>query len=205
MKTNSILLLLCIVLLSSCAGKFGVMKRRYNKGFYVSVSGERKNSQVVEEHKKALRPARADMVQPEKKVENSFQATALKAENHAPAEERRAEARSNSGPVASAGAPLKAAPSVVRSLAAIKEIQKAGSETSSESGDGDTDLILLVILAIFIPPLAVYLKDKAVSKWFWIVLILSLLGLVGWWVFPFAALAWLLAVIFAILYVLDKL
>jgi uncharacterized membrane protein YqaE (UPF0057 family) len=39
----------------------------------------------------------------------------------------------------------------------------------------DTDLALLVILAIIIPPLAVYLKDDSFSTRFWIDLVLTLL------------------------------
>src|SRR4051812_9065904 len=42
MKTKSILILICIGLMTSCSSKFGVMKRRYNKGFYVSVSHDTK-------------------------------------------------------------------------------------------------------------------------------------------------------------------
>lgn len=47
---------------------------------------------------------------------------------------------------------------------------------SSDTKKGaDDDMILLIILAIFIPPLAVYLKEDAITKTFWVNLILTLL------------------------------
>lgn len=72
---------------------------------------------------------------------------------------------------------------------------------------GDTDkedikLILLVILAIFIPPLAVYLKNESIDKWFWITLILCLLSFTAFF-FIFGGAFWLIAVIIALLYVFD--
>lgn len=76
--------------------------------------------------------------------------------------------------------------------------------SSDATTGGDTELILLVILAIIIPPLGVYLKDGSVSTMFWITLILCLLG-GGWlwgWGFFFGGF-WGIAAILALLYVLD--
>ena len=44
------------------------------------------------------------------------------------------------------------------------------------SGAADTDTILLVILAIFIPPLAMFLYEGSITNRFWISLLLTLLG-----------------------------
>lgn len=76
---------------------------------------------------------------------------------------------------------------------------KKGSSTTA----GDVDLVILVILAIFIPPLAVYLKEGATSR-FVLDLILALIGVVGWWIFPFAGLAYLAAIIYALIIVLGR-
>lgn len=49
-----------------------------------------------------------------------------------------------------------------------KAAKKAGQET-------DTNTLLLVILAILLPPLAVYLYEKEINNRFWISLLLTLL------------------------------
>ena len=56
--------------------------------------------------------------------------------------------------------------------------------------DTETDQVLLAILAILLPPLAVYLKEEEVNSKFWISLILTLLF-------------WIPGVIFALLVVFD--
>ncbi|MFN3341828.1 MAG: YqaE/Pmp3 family membrane protein [Flavobacteriales bacterium] len=85
------------------------------------------------------------------------------------------------------------------------EAEKVEAEKNHDATNGaDTNTILLVILALFIPPLAVFLKDGAVSTMFWITLILCLIG-GGWlwgWGYYFGGL-YLIAIILALLYVLD--
>jgi uncharacterized membrane protein YqaE (UPF0057 family) len=65
-----------------------------------------------------------------------------------------------------------------------KKAKKAGKEPS-------TNTLLLVILAILLPPLAVYLHEGAINNKFWISLILTLLF-------------FLPGVIYALVVVLDK-
>jgi uncharacterized membrane protein YqaE (UPF0057 family) len=75
----------------------------------------------------------------------------------------------------------------------IKEAKKVLKEYKAEKRAGreaDTSLLLLVILAILLPPLAVYLKEGEINSRFWISLILTLLF-------------WIPGVIFALLIVLD--
>ena len=55
-----------------------------------------------------------------------------------------------------------------KELKRIKAERKAGNEPS-------TSTVLLVILAIILPPLAVYLHEGVINKRFWISLILTLL------------------------------
>lgn len=67
--------------------------------------------------------------------------------------------------------------------------------------DVDTNTLILVILAILLPPLAVYLHEQETNTKFWVTLLLFLLGLVGAFLF-----SWLLifaAVVYALLVVLD--
>lgn len=78
----------------------------------------------------------------------------------------------------------------------LKKMQKAPA--------GDVELILLVILALVLPPLAVYLYEGATQR-FWIDLILALIGFgVGFWLL--SGLGWicgLVSVIYALLIVLE--
>ena len=76
----------------------------------------------------------------------------------------------------------------------LKDAKKLLKEYKAEKKAGhredDTNLILLAILAILLPPLAVYLKEGEVNSRFWISLILTLLF-------------WVPGVIFALLVVFD--
>jgi uncharacterized membrane protein YqaE (UPF0057 family) len=68
--------------------------------------------------------------------------------------------------------------------------------------ESDAMLILLIILAILLPPLAVLLKE-GVTKHFWIVLVLCLLAFS--FVFSyFLSILWLVGIILALLSVLGK-
>jgi len=84
--------------------------------------------------------------------------------------------------------------------AKFKEAKKAFKEyramKKEKRDDGDVTLLLLVILAILLPPLAVWLKEGEINVKFWISLILSLLVLILW---PL----WLIAVAYALLVVFD--
>ncbi|WP_315816010.1 YqaE/Pmp3 family membrane protein [Paraflavitalea speifideaquila] len=56
--------------------------------------------------------------------------------------------------------------------------------------DAETDQVLLAILAILLPPLAVYLKEGTINSKFWISLILTLIF-------------WIPGVVYALLVVFD--
>ncbi|WP_208025639.1 YqaE/Pmp3 family membrane protein [Niastella caeni] len=75
----------------------------------------------------------------------------------------------------------------------IKEAKKLLKDYKADKRAGraaETDQVLLAILAILLPPLAVYLKEEEVNSRFWISLILTLLF-------------WIPGVIFALLVVFD--
>ncbi|MBK8951678.1 MAG: YqaE/Pmp3 family membrane protein [Chitinophagaceae bacterium] len=66
----------------------------------------------------------------------------------------------------------------------FKKAKKAGKEA-------DTNTLLLVILAILLPPLAVYLYEGEINNRFWISLLLTVLG-------------WLPGIIYAMVLILGK-
>ena len=75
----------------------------------------------------------------------------------------------------------------------IKEVKKMVSQYKADKRAGkssDDRIILLVILAILLPPLAVYLKEEEINTKFWISLILTLLF-------------WIPGVVYALLVVFD--
>jgi len=78
--------------------------------------------------------------------------------------------------------------------ARIKEVKKEIKELKKEKRAGNepsTDKTLLIILAILLPPLAVYLHEGTINNKFWISLLLTLLF-------------FLPGVIYALVVVLDK-
>lgn len=83
-------------------------------------------------------------------------------------------------------------------------LNKTISSHSLFSSDGM--LILLIILAIILPPLGVYMKNNnAVNKWFWVTLVLCLLGAFGWGflIIGLGGVLWFAAAIIALLFVFD--
>lgn len=61
--------------------------------------------------------------------------------------------------------------------ARFKEVKAYLKEYKKEhkTADSDTNTLLLVILAILLPPLAVYLHEKTINGKFWLDLLLSLI------------------------------
>jgi len=87
----------------------------------------------------------------------------------------------------------------------LKELKKelAVIKASQEQGyEADTNTILLVILAILLPPLAVYLHEGEINTKFWIALILWLLG----WAIagPWSWFGLLPAIIYALIVILGN-
>ena len=75
----------------------------------------------------------------------------------------------------------------------LKEAKKMFKQYKADKKAGkeaETDTVLLAILAILLPPLAVYLKEGVINSKFWISLILTLIF-------------WIPGVIYALLVVFD--
>ena len=108
-------------------------------------------------------------------------------------------------------ATVKAAIEELRSLSRkerktrLKELKKQiliFKANRKKGYEPDTNTLLLVILAILLPPLAVYLHQGEINTKFWITLVLWLLG----WA-AFGALAWfpmLPAIIYALIVILGN-
>ena len=68
--------------------------------------------------------------------------------------------------------------------------------------DVDTNTLLLVVLAILLPPLAVYLYEEETNTKFWVTLLLFLLGIAGAvffsWLLIFAAVVYALLVVLGV-------
>jgi uncharacterized membrane protein YqaE (UPF0057 family) len=74
---------------------------------------------------------------------------------------------------------------------AVKQEIKKYKKEKRKNGAADTDTLLLVILAILLPPLAIYLHQGEINNKFWIGLILTLLG-------------WLPGIIYALIVILGN-
>lgn len=71
--------------------------------------------------------------------------------------------------------------------------------TKKSGKEADTNTLILVVLAILLPPVAVYLHEQETNTKFWITLLLFLLGIAGAvffsWLLIFAAIVYALLVV----------
>ncbi|MDP2386826.1 MAG: hypothetical protein Q8M29_10675 [Bacteroidota bacterium] len=92
---------------------------------------------------------------------------------------------------------------VLKDKKASSVIQQKGKKTTPAGGSSDdVKLILCIILALFIPPLAMYLWDKNTDTWFIVDLVLFLL-LFSWFFWGSLGLLGLASVVIAILRILG--
>ena len=193
--------------LASCSDKFTLMKRKYNKGFYVSIKGKSANKNVASNSAITKPMAKCnEFVSTEvAKTEPASPATAVLRVNDQKPSAKRAAIKKEIQLLASASRLNKESHVFpVKKVSQFKALSLAPNK--KDASDADVKLVLLVILAIFVPPLAIYLKDnKAVSNWFWITLILCLVSLLGFYLFVYGSLLWLVAVIIALLRVFNAL
>jgi uncharacterized membrane protein YqaE (UPF0057 family) len=206
MKTTVILFLATLLFATSCSNKFSLVKRKYNKGFYVSVNKKSTAPQQThrnEAKQKITEETVAVEVVPAKSNVTTYVpvdkvSTAPVAANNktARSSESKKEQKENTNVTAAATDQI--------TFNSKNEIKPVPAATKSNASDSEVHLVLLVILAILLPPLAVYLKHKTIDTWFWITLILTLLG----YGLIFGAQGWggafaLAAVVIALLYVFD--
>lgn len=197
--------LICLLALglTSCTG-IRIEKRHYNGGFYVETgtknrsTAERIEAEAVAITQNDTEPSSSLSVT--ESVENPCVA---KSENSAPSQE------SGKNSVVKVvidkikGA-TPAAKTETRSSTAEENKVVTTEQENSAAPASDVPLWVYVLLALFIPPLAVYLK-QGVTNIFWIDLILFILG---YGLFRFSFYLWgaaLAAMVIALLVVFDAL
>ena len=202
MKTSHYISIIAIMafVLSSC-GSLSISQKRYSRGLNIDWFAAKEDKGAAQ--KQSTRKS--------KKVEDVLVAEAPTAKQELVIAETKKESFVLS-PVASpsvvtpevvkssmvkAGKQVKAKSAIGSKIVssikanASKMIQKAPIKIASANGinqtsDSDVNLILLVILALLLPPLAVYLYFGEINIHFWINLILCLVGggvgvVVGYW------------------------
>ena len=87
----------------------------------------------------------------------------------------------------------------------IKEARKAIKDFKKQKRKGmdpSTDTLLLVIIALLIPPLAVYLHQGETNNKFWITTLLFVIGILGAFLFSWALI--LASIIYALIVILGN-
>lgn len=173
-----------------------ITKKRYSNGYYVSLS----NAQKVEAQNNIVKESKGEQVSEVKKekcIEKPVMEIAtinIAQEEIVPDINVSAKAKTShkkKDKFLAQNKPIFAIKSSKFALNSVQvQEQKLINKTAQKNkGASDADLVLLVILAILLPPLAVFLK-RGLDSMFWISLILTLLF-------------WFPGVIFALLVVLD--
>lgn len=212
------------LILGSCGSSNSVVsngliqKRKYNKGFFLKSNGQFKTAKTdtkedsktlafeeVTDKKETVRSAVAPVNTEIKAVETQTTVSQVVPKSFVASNETVAvEKRSSKVNLIDVAQNATAQREVRKSLRSeIKTMRKTDSGSGAITMDGFT--VLLVILAIIIPPLAVLLYEGA-SKRFWIDLLLALVGwgLAYWLLGPtIAFVGGLIAIIYALLIVLE--
>lgn len=201
MKKYTLFILLgALIGLSSCAS-LRIEKRHYSNGWYVDFGNEKKSSDTPVTTKEETAVLTTESVDTETlgtAAEVARQQVAV-VPNGVPAVDE----------IGISSVPTEEVV-VIPESAEEQNPQQVGSdneEHGAAESPADTELIILVILAILLPPIAVYLKQK-LSTWFWVTLICWLLGgtfLFGPFGYGYLGALGLLAIVIALLVVFDQL
>lgn len=217
--------LIATLILGSCASSNEVtgggflQKRKYTNGVYFKGNGNlkgtsAKNEEELDIFKGEERNSKKYVTSTTASSETTSELETIFAEESVQAEDVNEEMTVLSDGVASENN------SKTKTISAVETKQSSNIESQREVNQhskkvnlrkkmqkapaGDVELILLVILALILPPLAVYLYEGATQR-FWIDLILALIGFgVGFWLL--SGLGWicgLVSVIYALLIVLE--
>lgn len=180
---------------SSCSSKIGIAKRKYGKGYYVSVSHSPK--QVNSKSKLTSPPVYQDkeevkQVKVSSQVKSDENHGALVSANSialAPQPEaKKSVVNKQENPLQANALPA----SGVTSKNKLKRLDSVLLSANSKADDTNTILLVILCLFWFLNLIAVYLKQgKKITKDFWITLILDITFILG--------------VIYSILVVLDVL
>ena len=174
-----------IIILSSCSSDMLIVKRKYNKGYYVSTGGKVKHqesTQIKDEGK----PNENEVVSEEVTGSEEMPITAS-VDNTPELIQTQNLSRVTEQSASEQAAPVLSKKEQKQQSRLQKKETKRGARSEKKSrtgGDVDSNTILLIILAI-IPILslvAMYLKDgKQITLNFWVNLLLHFIAL--WWLF----------------------
>lgn len=192
-----ILPLLAVLLLGSCANKFSLVKRKYNKGYYLDIAGKSSKQDNKQEKTVALNTKKINTVSDNKEALAEIKPSTIKTLplvnlNEAQANNSPAKQTVKKNPAlvtASANKNLINTRVNIKTLA----LKNAESKTSAAKGDSGVSKIILIILCFFpfINLIPVYIHDgNKLTLNFLVTLLLDLLFFIP-------------GIIFALLVVLD--
>jgi hypothetical protein len=195
MKKLTVLWLATVVLLSGCSGSLSLIKRKYNGGYYIAVSGknQRAKSETRQGTSVAAAPAHVRSVnvpQMERAETINPELNTSPVQNALPFALKISEKTSHSTTPAQLSASALKAPAGEQ-VSTVRKIQPL--QAVSKKGSSDANLIIMIILCFFpfINLIPVYLHDgKSITLNFWFTLIGDLLVFVP-------------GIVFALLVVLD--
>ncbi len=219
-KTAVIAILSFSFALTSCNTTLEVTKRKYRKGYHVSISNSK--NQQGRNIKESIK---------DKEDQHSIYSEVFDSPNELKSEELEQFSLSNKNQVASndnktinlksqlSTASLNKKSTLIKNIKTAKRIKneirhlkhnKSFHSAASDDDDIDSDLmfVLLLVLALLLPPACVYMIKGKDSFPFKLNLVLWLIGLLGWGLFSvltinFVWLAYVLAIVHAILVLLG--
>ncbi|MFM2016379.1 MAG: hypothetical protein RL007_35 [Bacteroidota bacterium] len=189
--------------ITSCSG-IRIEKRHYSGGFYVETGTKnRSNAEQIETESVAIKQNNAEPNSALRVTKSLESPCVAKSENSAPSQE--SEKNSVAKVIIDKIKSTTPAGKTETNISTAEENKVVTTEQENSSAPAsDVPLWVYVLLALFIPPLAVYLK-QGVTNMFWIDLILFILG---YGLFRFSYYLWgaaLAAVVIALLVIFDVL
>lgn len=216
-------LMIVVLVVTSCGmsgngfGGNSIQKRKYTKGFYFNKNrhyhGQEEETakldlqsadeNVVKNTEETVTPLQLRTVDSKSVVEQQTIGTDKQTQTQQRQEEKKKKTAAQARKDVKSSTVRQRKPREHEFYIPMKEKSKSFSKAASSSDTGM--LILLVILAFLIPPLAVFIFEGASTR-FWIDLVLTIVGYgIGFWLLG-GGLAWLCAlaaVIYALLIVLE--
>ncbi len=163
-------------LLLSCSSSVNIAKKKYSNGYTVSVSKNVTTNQK-QTGKDAAINSTTSVNETAKTIAPEEAATASTATTTTNSEQILAtELAETKTLITATYTTPKIAPAKIEKMSVVKKVKTINALKNKMTSmvGGDVNPVVLAILCIFIPPLAVYLKDGLSTK-FWIDLILCLL------------------------------
>ena len=185
-KTNGILVFAALMILLSSCGSLSISQKRYSRGLNIDWFSKKDEPRKTPQPKvKKVKEAPAETVVADEKPISQVFESVEEIQTVQNAQDNSTVTENQSAPAQSKTSSVKrhAKASKLATAFKAKELRKelkqklnVSKKTEAENQtSADENLILLVILALFIPPLAVYLFYGSPETHFWINLILFLI------------------------------